>query len=138
MLEQWGCTDYKILDEKERNHHFKTPESSWWCDKTGVSYKRSPKWHGDNWYRFLPPAGTKIPEEAPTYQYCGTSASGWLQGSHPINLGETVIRTVCFVWSASKTCHSSYTSQIKVRNCGQFFLYNLVDVKACNLGYCAK
>jgi hypothetical protein len=30
------------------------------------------------------------------------------------------------------------STEIKVKNCGEFFLYYLVDVKACFLGYCAK
>jgi hypothetical protein len=58
-----------------------------------------------------------------------------MQGSHPTSLGETVTRTVCFQ-SGSNTC--SYSREIKVRNCGQFFLYRLVDTYYCNLGYCAK
>lgn len=138
LLEQWGCTDYKILDEKERNYQFNTPRGSWWCDEGRyTNSKMSPKWHGTAWYRFLPPAGTKIAEEAPGHKRCGTWSPGWMQGSHPTNLGETVERTVCFQ-SQDETCDSSWSKQIKVRNCGQFFLYNLVDVYHCVHGYCAK
>ena len=133
-LELVGCTDYKILNETERNYKFKTPSRSWWCDTTG-DRKKSAQWHGDAWYRFLPPAGTRILEEAPGYQYCGTYGSGWMQGSHPTSLGETVTRTVCFQ-SLNNTC--SWQSEIKVRNCGQIFLYRLVDTSNCHLGYCAK
>merc|ERR1711971_1117767 len=39
-----GCNDYEILNENERNHQFKTPSGTWWCDKTGVSSKKSPQW----------------------------------------------------------------------------------------------
>ena len=70
------CINYKILDEKERNYQFNTPMGSWWCDKTGVSNKRSPKWHGAAWYRFLPPAGIKIAEENYATQRCGASTTG--------------------------------------------------------------
>ena len=80
-------------------------------------------------------AGTRIAEEAPGFRYCGTHVSGWMQGLHPTSLGETVTRTVCFQWT-SYTCY--WSSEIKVRNCGQFFLYRLVDTPGCNFGYCAK
>ena len=131
-----GCIDYKILNRAERNHQFQTPSGTWWSDSsTGCSGKKSPQWHGDDWYRFLSPAGTRIAEEAPGTYYCGTAYSGWMQGSHPTSLGETVTRTVCFQYG-SNTCYMS--TEIKVRNCGQFFLYRLVDTPTCNLGYCAK
>ena len=129
-----GCNDYKILNEMERNHQVKTSGSSW-CDQTGHSYTNS-QWHGDDWYQFLPPAGTRIAEEAPGGKHCGTNWSGWMQGSHPTSLGETVTRTVCFQGTSSLTCYKS--SEIKVRNCGQYFLYRLVDTPICQAGYCAK
>ena len=135
-VELVGCNDYKILNENERNHQFKTPSGSQWCDDIGSSYKKSPQWHGDDWYRFLSPAGTRIAEEAPGTYYCGTVFSGWMQGSHPTSLGETVTRTVCFQGSSSSTC--SRSTEIKVRNCGQYYLYRLVDTPTCHLGYCAK
>ena len=128
------CNDYKILNEAERNHQFKTPSGTWLCDKTGYSYT-NPQWHGDDWYRFLSPAGTRIAEEAPGKYYCGTRYTGWMQGSHPTSLGETVTRTVCFQLF-SNTCQ--YSSEIKVRNCGHFFLYRLVNTYSCYDGYCAK
>ena len=132
-----GCNDYKILNETERNYQFKTPQGSWWCDKTGYS-STNPQWHGDDWYKFLPPAGTRIAEEAPGWQYCGTTGSGWMQGSHPTSLGETVTRTVCFHYGSGQNAKCKWSSEIKVRNCGQFYLYRLVDTPLCYLGYCAK
>ena len=129
-----GCNDYKILNEYKRNHQFKTSGGSW-CDNTGSSGKKSPQWHGDDWYRFLSPAGTRIASSPPGQDYCGTSASGWMQGSHPTSLGETVTRTVCFQYGYD-TCN--WSTEIKVRNCGQFFLYHLVDTPACHAGYCAN
>ena len=134
-VELVGCIDYKILNENERNHQVKTSGGSW-SDSTGCSFSKNPQWHGDDWYRFLSPAGTRIASSPPGHEYCGTWASGWMQGSHPTSLGETVTRTVCFQGSSSHPC--SYSTEIKVRNCGQFFVYRLVDTPLCNFGYCAK
>ena len=68
---------------------------------------------------------------------CATAYPIWLDGTLPNNLGETVERTAC-VRSDSKTCYSSLTTQIQVRNCGEYFLYLLTDTKGCSLRYCAK
>ena len=42
----------------------------------------SPDWKGTNWYRFVPPAGTKAPDRPPTTSWggCDTSLQGWIQG----------------------------------------------------------
>ena len=136
-----GCAHYAILDEKERNYEFETlPFGPAWCDKPlKKNRKTNSKWQGERWYRFIPPSGTKIPEQPPSSHHCGTSVSGRIRGSHPTNLGEIVTRTVCFQ-SGSDICwnEQSLWTEIKVKNCGEFFLYYLVDVKACFLGYCAK
>ena len=133
-----GCNDYKILNEAKRNHQFKTPEGNWWSDRTTCSNTNS-QWHGEFWYRFLSPAGTRIAEEAPGIEYCGTYYTGWMQGSHPTSLGETVTRTVCFQDRfQSYYNYCGWSSEIKVRNCGQYFLYRLVDTPGCTQGYCAK
>ena len=53
------------------------------------NYNRSPSWKGsNNWYRFMAPAGRKIPEKPPNHSHfkdrpCGTQHLGWLKGHHP-------------------------------------------------------
>ena len=95
----------------------------------------SPKWNGTGWYRMMEPAGTKIPEFVPSIYSCGTDAPGWLIGNHPITPGETLDLTICFNWS-SQTCRTS--RPIKVKNCGDFFLYFLENTDSCNYRYCAE
>ena len=140
LLEKWGCTGYNILDEKERNHRFKTPSGTNWCDKTGVSYKRSPKWQGEGWYRIMAPAGTQLVEQYAGTWHCGTGVTGWLEGSHSgIGVGQTVDRKVCFdVYRGSCASYPEWSLDIKIRNCGNFFIYYLKDVNWCNSGYCAQ
>ena len=52
-----------------------------------------------------------------------TFPSGWLDGTHPTIIGEIVNRTVCINWH--RGCN--YRVQIKLVNCGSFFLYYLED-----------
>ena len=104
-----------------------------YCDDSDTY--TSPDWKGPGWYRMMSPAGTKMPEVAVPNQKCGTFATGWLNGTHPNLLGETVDRTVCFNW-VGNDCN--YSSSVKVKNCGGYFLYYLPKVPLCHLRYCAE
>lgn len=54
---------------------------------------------------------------------CGTEAPGWLKGSLPKTKKEGAVnRTVCFNWK-HECCR--WKTQIKVRNCGDFYLFFL-------------
>ena len=44
----------------------------------------------------MEPAGTKIPEEAPPTNKCGTWGTGWLNGDHPTEPGKIVTKEVCY------------------------------------------
>jgi len=131
ILKIWGCTGYKILDEKERNYQFQT-SGSYRCDGSSNHHK----WAGNNWYRFIEPAGTQLPESPVDSFHCGTHVAGWLQGSHPMTPGKTVDRKACFKFTSSNSCN--WSVGIKIRHCGNYFLYHLKNTPTCNLGYCAK
>ena len=135
-----GCSEYEVLDDNTRNvgYNYNTYGTTAKCDNDGHG-NESPDWAGDNkWYRFQDPAGTKMIDYSPgTYGPCATHFPIWLNGAHPNNLGETVERTAC-VQSTSSTCDDRYSTQIQVRNCGQYFLYLLKNTKGCNFRYCAK
>ena len=126
-----GCNDYLILNNSTRKASF-NDKSVRDCDKIG-RYRTSQDWKGENWYRILPPAGTKIPETVTRINHCGTDSSGWINGTHPATVGLTEDATVCFNWNKN-TCY--WNSSIKIRNCGKYFLYNLPDTKLCSLRYC--
>ena len=131
-----------ILSEKTRNVNYRRRYGSRVCD--GRSNK-SPSWKGPKkWYRFMAPAGTRIPEKPPNFSNyldgpCGTFYPGWLNGHHPKQPGQLVNRKVCFenkgnIWR-SKCQWSNY---VKIRNCGKYFVYFLSNVPTCNLRYCAE
>ena len=134
------CPEYKVLDEADRNYKFKTigNDSTHFCDNPDDENvgKVSPKWDGPGWYRFTYPAGEKLSENVVEYQRCGTQATGWMNGTHPVNPGEQVTRTVCFNNGNGNTCR--YSTEIKVHLCGSFYVYYLKDTPLCTLRYCAQ
>ena len=82
----------------------------------------------------MEPAGRKIPEKPPSIYHCGTNAPGWLNGSHPETPGQTVSRTVCYVWGGVN-CHGRKT--ISITNCGDYFVYLLSKFNIATR-YCAE
>jgi predicted nucleic acid-binding Zn-ribbon protein len=84
------------------------------------------------WYRFSGAAGSYIPLSAPAKYSCGTHAPGWMNGSLPSESDGIVARQVCYNWNGS----CSWPNNIKVVNCGDFFLYELVKPIACHVRYC--
>ena len=102
-------------------------------------------WKGKNWYRFIPPAGTNMPNKAVGVHHCGTKNPGWIHGYFPTKLGETVEVRVCFAgyyWAHNmyygpknqKPCY--YHTNAKIRHCGKYFIYELPDTPGC-MRYCA-
>ena len=92
----------------------------------------------DSWYRFTGNAGTRMVDSCPNlnshYPRCKANWQGWLTSSHPaVNDGE-VNKTVCF--SSQGSCSCNYYKEIKVINCGYFYVYYLDGVPRCNATYC--
>ena len=125
------CLEYEILDDATRNSEHGKED---YCDASGYSYT-SPDWKGPGWYRMMSPAGTKMPEVVVPSSKCGTAAPGWLNGTHPNSIGETVDRTVCFNWDGN---NCRWSSAVKVKKCGGYFIYYLRTPDNCALRYCAE
>jgi len=85
------------------------------------------------WYRFSGEAGVVIAYKCPAIDYCGTHAPGWMEGSHPAKEQGIVTRKVCYHWSG-KCCN--WHNNIRVRNCGDFYVYELDKTPVCHLRYC--
>ena len=81
----------------------------------------------------MPPAGVVIPETSQDMNHCGTTAPGWIRGSHPAEEGEQVEVEVCFNVFGNG-CDSS--ENILVTHWGQYFVYFLKQVPFCYLRYC--
>ena len=84
-------------------------------------------------------AGNRMLDTCPSLKrgslfQCGAEYQGWLNGTHPEEDEKEVNRTVCF--SRYNNCTCDYPKAIKVRNCGQYYVYLLNGVPKCNQRYC--
>ena len=116
------CRSYRTLSEYNRARGYKGVIK---CDRSLPTA----------WYRFTGRAGNMMPSSCVAKYYCGTHAPGWLQGGHPTVAQGIVSRRVCFHWS-SNCCQ--WSRNIRVRNCGAFYIYWLSPTPACNLRYCGN
>ena len=116
------CKNYKVLREKDRNTAYKGVTK---CDRPFAK----------GWYKFEGDAGTQMPTKCVQRNQCGTHAPGWLSGANPTVAEGAVQRKVCFHWS-SGCCQ--WSSNIRVRNCGGYYVYELVQPPACSLRYCGE
>lgn len=87
------------------------------------------------WYRIMGKAGDQIPENCVSINHCGTRAPGWLNGQHPTVEEGVVTREVCYNWN-SNCCN--WKNNIKIRNCGDFYVYQLQKPPTCSLRYCGN
>ena len=87
------------------------------------------------WYRMTGQSGDQIPESCVPMRRCGTHAPGWLNGKHPSVKEGVVVRQVCYHWSGG-CCQ--WNNDIKIRNCGDFYVYELQKPPACSLRYCGN
>ena len=115
------CQNYGSLNSTDRKITYAV--SSNYCDN-GI---------GPGWFRFEGSAGTRMPTSCPAYERCGTAATGWLNGGHPTVADGQVSRQVCFHWK-SGCCQ--WSTNIKVRNCGSYYVYYLSGTPVCNGRYC--
>ena len=64
---------------------------------------------------------------------CGAIFSGWLKGGHPTLADGEVTSEVCFT-RGGDCCKKS--NNIKVKDCGSYFIYQLQKPPTCALRYC--
>ena len=116
------CSNYLILDTADRLVNYSATADK--CDDT-LDFNR--------WYRIAGEAGTQLPEIQVPSRHCGTRYPGWMRGVHPSVEDGVVSRNVCFVLGR-RECH--WRLKIRVKNCGEFFVYKLDTPVYCNQRYC--
>ena len=128
-----GCNDYNVLNDSTRKTTFYSDESKdWTCDNTQKASRLSPDWKGEGWYRVVGPAGTKLADTPLEIYHCGTIGARYVQGSHPTKIGEIITTKACY--KHDRICERP--QDVKIRNCGEYFLYYLPETQSCWQGYC--
>ncbi|XP_031549138.1 uncharacterized protein LOC116286709 isoform X3 [Actinia tenebrosa] len=121
------CKNYTVLSSSDRAANYYG--SSYYCDRNDIT---------PGWYRFMGDAGTTIATSCVDRYHCGTYGPGWMQGSHPTQAEGIVTRTVCYHYHSwdSNCCFRNNT--IRVKNCGGFYVYELVKPPGCSYRYCGN
>ena len=118
------CFGYKWLNESNRNKEYSQREYI------------SDHNHPTGWYRFGGGAGIKMPTSCVPAPRCGTSATGWMNGTHPTVAQGKVTRKVCYNWENNCCLRSN---NIEVVNCGQYYVYELSPPPGTgHLRYCGS
>ena len=86
------------------------------------------------WYRFHGDAGRKMMTSCSSINKCGGLQTAWLNDDHPTVAQGIVQKKVCLRKSGDCCPYSMF---IKVKNCGSYFIYNLVPSPfTCEFRYC--
>ncbi|XP_071123915.1 uromodulin-like [Mytilus edulis] len=86
------------------------------------------------WYRPVSLAGNAMPTDCQKNGLkCGTMFPIWMNGTHPAANKISNV-TACVSNYNGGCCTSSYNIQVK--NCGDFYIYNLKHTDSCSQAYC--
>ena len=117
------CQNYQSLSAADRKITYTTFHG--YCDESLTK----------RWYRFEGAAGSRLPSSCtPSGNRCGTHATSWLTNGHPSVADGRVSKRICFSYGGS--CCYSATKNIYVRNCGNYYVYELVPIGGCSYRYC--
>lgn len=120
------CVKYEELNKVDRS------ESSRLISGTSPACDKNLK---PGWYRFQKPAGNLMASKCLPSARCGTVVTGWLSSPHPKMTDGIVNGKVCYSWK-SDCC--KWDQDIKLRNCGRFYVYKLAGTQACPMGFCGS
>lgn len=125
MFLEDGCKHYQVLSGADRSQK-NALQNNVRCDQLDLV---------PGWYRFQGASGGRIPDKCVPMRRCGTHAPGWLSGAHPTVAEGVVARKVCYHW-LNNCC--LWSNNIKVRNCGAYYVYELQKTPTCSLRYCGN
>ena len=129
-----GCKNYTVLSEADRAQgDIVINASDIRCDRDDLV---------PGWYRFQGAAGDRMADKCVPAYHCGTQHPGWLHGTHPTVSEGVVTRRVCYplsyyYWHRSSNC-CFRSNNVRVRNCGAFFVYQLQKPPYCDFRYCGN
>lgn len=122
------CNRYKIFNSPDRSQFHNTDFTMRVrCDHDQIDE--------NSWYRFAGAAGNAMAEKCVQPARCQTYRTGWFAGSYPKVADGIQGGNVCFSWNGN--CCDNEVS-VKIRNCGNFFVYKLSGNIGCMNGYCGN
>ncbi|XP_052063239.1 uncharacterized protein LOC127702954 isoform X1 [Mytilus californianus] len=120
------CTNYDNIENEEKR------SSSYIYDfDTDIAISDDVLQEG--WYRIISRSGTDMPTEPPATFRCGTWYPIWLNGSLPSVDDGVVTRKVC-TRTFTDFCEDFWN--IDIKNCTDFYVYNLKTSKRAKSAYC--
>ena len=129
-----GCSNYTVLSEADRAQgHIVIDASNYRCDRDDLV---------PGWYRFQGAAGDRMADKYVPENHCGTRYPVWLNGTHPTVSEGVVTRRVCYPdyyneWYEPSDC-CVVCNSVRVKNCGAFFVYELLKPPYCDYRYCGS
>ena len=136
---------YKSLADSTRKLNVSATASTEKADRLEDPHN-SIDWKGEAWYRVMGDAGTRIPENpyritdwqsVPVYD-CGTFCPGYLpSGSHPKTPGQLVDNVKVCYFCNYQICNQ-FSNYIKIRHCGEYFVYYLTRTDSSRNRYCTE
>ena len=138
---------YKSLTDSTRKLNVPAPATTGGAEKTDTRLgdrRNSIDWKGEAWYRVMGAAGMRIPEDPFTsvqstgYKHCGTYCPGYLSsGSHPQTPGQLVDNVkVCYNCNGNICNYNN--NVVKIRHCGEYFVYYLTKASTTPMRYCTE
>ena len=123
------CNNYTVLSEADRAQgQMVIHDSNYRCDRDDLV---------PGWYRFKGAAGYQMADKCVPLDHCGTLEPVWLSGAHPTTAEGVVIRRVCYHSNRSNSC-CDLNYNIRIKNCGAFFVYELPRSSYCPARYCGN
>lgn len=121
------CNNYQSINNPYRSPKYKvSPGEVLLCDN-----KLS-----QGWYRFTSIVGGKMPTTKPQPYHCGTVAPIWMDGTHPTTKGQVTQAKACTNFH-NRLGGCAWPQPMPVKNCGDFFVYQLGPSRSCSMAYCA-
>ena len=136
LLKVDGCSNYTVLSEADRAQGHKVINASnYKCDRDDLI---------PGWYRFQGAAGDRMADNCVPEDHCGTQYPVWLNDTHPTVSEGVVTGIACYpykyyywYWHPSSNC-CLWIDNIRVKNCGAFFVYELQKPPYCDSRYCGN
>ncbi|CAC5420228.1 unnamed protein product [Mytilus coruscus] len=120
------CTSHFTMQDQEKR-------SAVYQFEFGVDTSINDVMLTDGWYRIISSKGDDMPTDPPDMMKCGTWYPIWLNDTLPLVTDGIVSKKVC-VRQMETECSNSWNIQIK--NCDNYYVYNLVSSDIENSAYC--